>query len=570
MKTYYRGRSGVLQLGAELGAGGEATVYGLAGDPSLAAKIYRAPTGRRAAKLRAMLANPPHDPTAGTGHSSIAWPRELVCDEYETPIGFLMPRLDLRTHWPVLVLYNPQARLEEVPGFTWEYLLRTGANLASVVAALHAQGYVVGDLNESNLLVSNAALVTLLDCDSLQVPSPAGPVFRCPVGKPEYTPPELQGRDFATVDRAPAHDNFGLAVLIFLLLMEGVHPFMGVWPGAGNPPTLEANIAAGRCPYLEAAAIPPPPYALPFTTLPPPVQALLRRCFGPGHHDPAQRPGPAEWRDALEAAAAQLVTCPANRQHRYSAHLGADCPWCARMRRLHIPDPFPLPGAGPPARGPGRRGAAGRAVAAGGYGAARRGGPGPAPRRPAPPAPSPVGAQAGSAFIFLYTGCFALLVLLCLGTGALSIFARPATALLRTPSPALGPVTPRPAPTLVVGAPVIAGPVANGRLAFVSTRNGVQAIYSMNPDGSGLARLTNQPTADREPAWSPDGHRLAFVSLRDGNSQIYLMNADGSGQAPLTKDGARNWAPAWSPDGRRIAYTSTRVGSDAVFVVDVA
>src|SRR5205814_1625917 len=98
-------------------------------------------------------------------------------------------------------------------------------------------------------LVSNTALVTLIDCDSMQVPGEDGRVFRCPVGKPDYTPPELQSQDFSTVDRAPSADDFGLAVLVFLLLMEGVHPFQGVWLGTGDPPALEDNIAAGRCPY---------------------------------------------------------------------------------------------------------------------------------------------------------------------------------------------------------------------------------------------------------------------------------------------------------------------------------
>jgi len=53
-------------------------------------------------------------------------------------------------------------------------------------------------------------------------------LFPLSVGKPEYTAAELQGRDFSTMDRKASHDNFGLAVLIFHLLMEGIHPFAGV------------------------------------------------------------------------------------------------------------------------------------------------------------------------------------------------------------------------------------------------------------------------------------------------------------------------------------------------------
>jgi formylglycine-generating enzyme required for sulfatase activity len=83
------------------------------------------------------------------------------------------------------------------------------------MAALHARGYVVGDVNESNVLVAERSLITLVDTDSFQVrDAQTGVVYRCPVGKPEFTPPELQGRRFADVDRNPEHDQFGLAVLL--------------------------------------------------------------------------------------------------------------------------------------------------------------------------------------------------------------------------------------------------------------------------------------------------------------------------------------------------------------------
>ncbi len=344
MSRYAYAGGSPLALGSALGSGGEATVYAVLGNPAQAAKIYHQPTSVRAAKLQVMQAHPPRDPSADTAHPSIAWPLGLVYDSGGTPVGFLMPRFPGGSFRPLLEFYNPQTRLDHAPGFTWAYLLRTAANLAAVVAALHAQGTVIGDLNESNLLVNRSALVTLIDCDSMQVTGPDGTVFRCPVGKPEYTPPELQGVDFSRVNRVPAHDLFGLAVLVSLLLMEGVHPFQGVWQGAGDPPTLEENIAAGRCPYAGATDLRPPPYALPFTILPPAVQDLMRRCFGPGARDPVARPPAQEWCVALEAAAADLATCAVNPQHRYSRHLGDECPWCARIARLHLPDPFPLPG----------------------------------------------------------------------------------------------------------------------------------------------------------------------------------------------------------------------------------
>ena len=43
--------------------------------------------------------------------------------------------------------------------------------------------------------------VTLIDCDSMQVPGDGGAVFRCPVGKPEYTP-HVDTGDFIVVVNA--------------------------------------------------------------------------------------------------------------------------------------------------------------------------------------------------------------------------------------------------------------------------------------------------------------------------------------------------------------------------------
>jgi dipeptidyl aminopeptidase/acylaminoacyl peptidase len=50
------------------------------------------------------------------------------------------------------------------------------------------------------------------------------------------------------------------------------------------------------------------------------------------------------------------------------------------------------------------------------------------------------------------------------------------------------------------------------RIAFVSSRDGNAEIYVMNADGTGLTRLTNDPAADFDPAWSSDGSRLAFAA----------------------------------------------------------
>src|SRR5262249_29326688 len=70
----------------------------------------------------------------------------------------------------------------------------------------------------------------------------------------EYTPPELMrvGQAFGEFDRNEHHDAFGLGVLIFLLLMDGNHPFDTWYVGPGTRPNKKDRIAQGFWPYSKA------------------------------------------------------------------------------------------------------------------------------------------------------------------------------------------------------------------------------------------------------------------------------------------------------------------------------
>ena len=106
------------------------------------------------------------------------------------------------------------------------------------------------------------------------------------------------------------------------------------------------------------------------------------------------------------------------------------------------------------------------------------------------------------------------------------------------------------------------------RVVFTSKRDGDYEIFSMNPDGSGLAQLTFNRVNDENPAWSPDGTRIAFQTDRDGQFEVYTMNADGSGLTRLTNNSAYDGQPAWSPDGTRLAFSSNRSGDYRIWAMN--
>jgi Tol biopolymer transport system component len=144
-------------------------------------------------------------------------------------------------------------------------------------------------------------------------------------------------------------------------------------------------------------------------------------------------------------------------------------------------------------------------------------------------------------------------------------------------------------------------PGKNGRIAFsayhdfteqcppgyppiISDAASDEAIFTMNPDGSGASQVTatgHRPPFcnmgfpfppsfdfDEDPSYSPSGKRLAFTFDRyDGEDgslpSVGVIHADGTNRHYLN-DGYdfRSWRPAFSPDDKKIAFVlySSEIG----------
>jgi Tol biopolymer transport system component len=104
------------------------------------------------------------------------------------------------------------------------------------------------------------------------------------------------------------------------------------------------------------------------------------------------------------------------------------------------------------------------------------------------------------------------------------------------------------------------------KIAFMTDRDGDNEVFVMGADGSNPTNITNNDSYDAAPSWSPDGSKIATQSVRDGtDNEVVVMDADGSDQTNVTANDDDDYEPAFSPDGRRIAFSSNRDGGQELY-----
>ena len=256
MDNFRKEEGSSVRLGGELSRGGEGIIYDVPALPDTVAKIWREPNERQARKLDILLRYPPNLPADIKARFELAWPSDALYDERDVMRGYLMPRVPLDEYKELVSYCIPAARkiLESTRGapFSRYELLTMARNLSETFGCQHDAGYVIGDVNHTNFLVRSDAKLFMIDLDSVQATDPAtGEVHRCTVGKEDFTPPRLMGLRFEDVDRTPEDDLFGLAVLIFQILMDGCHPYDPVDQTGAQGQVRQDNIKRGHSPYIN-------------------------------------------------------------------------------------------------------------------------------------------------------------------------------------------------------------------------------------------------------------------------------------------------------------------------------
>lgn len=319
-----------ITIGREIGSGGEGRVCEIVGMPGVVAKIYhKTPSFEQQEKLRLMA-----NMDVGPLRDLAAWPIGVIAARQGAVSGFVMQRI--ADHEDVHFLYGPKSRREKFPKADFRFVVRVASNIAKIFAIAHETGVVIGDVNFGGITVSQQATVKLQDCDSFQIED-SGNVYHCSVAMPLFTPPEIVGQSLATTKRTPNHDNFGLAVLIFYLLMMGRHPFAGRFTGYGEM-SLEKAIADFRYVYGPRAAamqMVPPPGVPPVARVAGQVIAdAFEKAFdmkGPS----GSRPDARHWVGLLDSLHDSLCQCSMN--HSHWAVDSDHCPWCEVEEASGVP-----------------------------------------------------------------------------------------------------------------------------------------------------------------------------------------------------------------------------------------
>ena len=307
------------KLGELLNKGGAAgKIYRDVIHPGLVAKIFhdRSKSHTNRQKLEAMLHNRPNIPPIvydGKTYVQIAWPEAVLEDDDGFCVGYLMPLINMNE--AVSLDHLMQKAVRKKLGLSESYSNRLYAayNVASMVAALHKCGHYIVDLKPANVSVyKENMIVAMFDCDGFSIKGEKGR-YPAEFVSEEYIYPE--GMQQNCEEMGEEQDKFALAVIIFKLLNNGIHPFSGTPRKSGSEMlTIQTRIeqyhyAYGLWPDSYQA---PNPYSI-HNYFDKKTLELFDRAFLKGQ----KRPSAKEWQEHMEYLFRNLKTCKQNPDHVY-------------------------------------------------------------------------------------------------------------------------------------------------------------------------------------------------------------------------------------------------------------
>jgi tricorn protease len=95
-------------------------------------------------------------------------------------------------------------------------------------------------------------------------------------------------------------------------------------------------------------------------------------------------------------------------------------------------------------------------------------------------------------------------------------------------------------------------------------------IFTVPAEKGDVRNLTNSSSsAERDPAWSPDGKYVSYFSDRSGEYRLMIESQDGLTPAReiVLENPTHYYTASWSPDSKKLMFTDTKLN---VWVLDVA
>lgn len=214
----------------------------------------------------------------------LAWPLMPAYDRRGGAVGFVMRRCQGRT---LRALFAPMQVKRFFPRWNRIDVAEVALNFLDAVRMLAGHHVLVNDFNPGNFLVDGTHSVRLIDCDSFQIPSGDGEIFMTRTYTPEFAAPELLLKpELFDLPRTPEQVRFSLSVVIYMLLMSGLHPFARC--GGGDP---AENLKSGKCPLDKGSGVRMPvSWHKSVSWLTPGLKDFFVKMFVEGFHAPEKRP----------------------------------------------------------------------------------------------------------------------------------------------------------------------------------------------------------------------------------------------------------------------------------------
>jgi TolB protein len=113
---------------------------------------------------------------------------------------------------------------------------------------------------------------------------------------------------------------------------------------------------------------------------------------------------------------------------------------------------------------------------------------------------------------------------------------------------------------------------AGKHLVFASTRHSRHShLYVKAIGGTVLTQITDEQADDAQPTFNSSGNRVAFASNRSGQWDIWVVDATGKNPIQITNSPSPELHPSWSPDGRCLVYCRVTANENRgeLWVVDL-